>query len=64
MKETKFLNPFTLNIEKEIRIERDDIEQALSWFDRLPITKTNSHDQKVYQDLKNLVVYMRSLDIN
>lgn len=63
MKEDKFFNPWTKQIEHEIRIERDDIEQALSWFDRLPMSQTNSVDEKVYKDLRKVVAHMRSLDI-
>ncbi len=63
MKENKFFNPWTKQIEHEVRIERDDIEQALSWFDRLPMTQTTVNDEKVYQDLRKVVAHMRALDI-
>jgi hypothetical protein len=46
-----------------VRIERDDIEQVLSWFDRLPMTQTTAHDEKVYRDLRKVVAHMRALDI-
>lgn len=61
MKEDKFFNPWTKTIEHEVRIERDDIEQALSWFDRL--SQVSSKDEKVYKDLRKVVSHMRALDI-
>ena len=61
MKEDKFYNPWSNKTEHEIRIERDDIEQALSWYDRLP--QVSSKDEKVYRDLRKAVSKMRSLDI-
>ena len=64
MKEDKYFDPITHKLQHEIRIERDDIEQALSWFDRLPMTQTTSKDEKVYRDLRKVVAHMRSLDIN
>lgn len=63
MKENNFFNPLTKKIEHEVRIERDDIEQALSWFDRLSMSETTSNDYKVYRDLRKVVTHMRSLDI-
>ena len=63
MKETNFYNPCTNKPEREIRIERNDIEQALSWYHRMGALKTTSTDNKVYQDLCRLVAYMRSLEM-
>lgn len=63
MNEDKFYNPYTRKIEHEIRIERNDIEQALSWFDRLPSLEKTVTDRQVYRDLRKVVAYMRSLDI-
>lgn len=63
MKESKFYNPWTHKVEEEIRIERNDIEQALSWFDRLPSSKTTPNDEKTYNGLRRAVAYMRSLYI-
>ena len=63
MKEDKFFNPWTHKLEHEVRIERDDIEQALSWFDRLPMSETTPVDEKVYSDLRKVVAHMRSLGI-
>ncbi len=63
MKEDKFFNPFTHKIEHEIRIERDDIEQALSWFDRLHISHTTYKDEETYRVLRKVVAHMRSLNI-
>ncbi len=63
MKENKFYNPWTKQTDHEVRIERDDIEQALSWFDRLSMTQTTANDEKVYRDLRKVVSHMRALDI-
>ena len=63
VKEDKFYNPFIQKVEHEVRIERDDIEQALSWFDRLPMSQTTSKDEKVYDGLRKVVAHMRALDI-
>ena len=63
MKEDKYIDPFTKKIKHEIRIERDDIEQALSWYDTLSVTETNKKDEQVYYALRKAVSYMRSLDI-
>lgn len=65
MKEDNFFNPYTQKSESEyhIHIERDDIEQALSWFDRLPINKISDIDEKIYRNLRKVVAYMRSLRV-
>ena len=60
MKEDKFYSPFTHKIEHEVRIEREDIEQAISWFHRMPMTTTTAYDEKVYEDLMKVVAHMRS----
>ena len=59
MKEDKFYNPYTQKVEVEIRIERDDLEQALTWFERLP--QVGLKDEKVYTALRKVVTHMRSL---
>lgn len=64
MKERKFYNPWTQKVAEEVRIERNDIEQALSWFDRLPSSKITQNDRRVYDDLRTAVSHMQSLDIN
>jgi hypothetical protein len=63
MKDNTFYNPITCKSEPEIRIARDDIEQALSWFDRLSSTEKTVTDRRVYRDLRQVVARMRSLDI-
>lgn len=63
MKESKFYNPIICKTEWEIRIERDDIEQALSWFDRISHTQINNRDIEVYRDLRKLVSHMRSINV-
>ena len=63
MKEDKFYNPWTQKVEHEIRIERDDIEQALSWYDRLSSLNTTLKDEEVYRSLRKVVAHMRALDI-
>jgi hypothetical protein len=63
MKEDKFYNPFTSTHEHQIKIERNDIEQALSWYHRLPALQTTTTDNRVYNDLCKVVAHMRSLDI-
>jgi len=63
MKESNFYNPWTHKSEHEVRIERNDIEQALSWYHRLPSSKTTENDRRIYEGLCKVVAYMRSLDI-
>jgi hypothetical protein len=58
-----FFNPLTKQIEHSVRIERNDIEQALSWFDRLRLSQTTVNDEKTYQNLRKVVAHMRALDI-
>ena len=63
MKEDKFYNPYSESVEHEVRIERNDIEQALSWYHRIPASQTTSIDREIYEGLCKAVAYMRSLDI-
>jgi hypothetical protein len=63
MKEDKFYNKFTHKIEYEIRIGRDDLEQVLSLFDRLPISQITPNDEKIYWELRRIIAHMKSLDI-
>jgi hypothetical protein len=63
LKEDKFFDPFTHELKSEIHIQRDDIEQAISWFDRLPDSQLTKKDYEVYKDLRKVVAHMRSLDI-
>lgn len=63
MKEVKFYNPWTKTHEHEIRIERNDIEQALSWYHRMPDSRKTPIDNLVYEGLSKAVAHMRSMDI-
>jgi hypothetical protein len=62
MKEDLFYSPYVSGPIYEIRIEREDIEQALSWFDRMPINQATHYDEKTYAGLRKVVSHMRALE--
>lgn len=60
---SRFYNPWTQKIEGEVKINRDDIEQALSWFTRMSALETSKKDQDAFDRLLQVTLHMRSLGI-
>ena len=47
----------------EVKIERDDIEQALSWYHRLRPIETTTKDRESFDRLLQIILKMISLGI-
>lgn len=50
--------------QETIKINRDDIEQALSWYARMPLRETTQKDNESYSRLLSVTHKMRALGIN
>jgi len=50
--------------QKPIKINRDDIEQALSWYSRLSFADTTQKDTESFNRLLNITLKMRALGID
>lgn len=48
---------------EQIKIERDDIEQALSWYSRLRANQITNKDKESFERLLSATHRMRSLEI-